>query len=405
MYHLKDDLEKDVPVQINAAEHSGNHLGFYLKSFVAFCMGGFCSELLTLFSDDTMKKETYWVEEVTGLSHSTSINSKCYIAATQTRSANVPFYKWYIQKVLIPFVIECQIASGAILPPALITCDGEDVIIQAMLNPELDDEFNDHRIAIAKGSASNSKTGNALDAGNFFKGSKKVAKYADEEDILLAKAASQQLVDSILGRKLPHWTKGKRDHLCDKFLRVMFAQKKTCTATCITHSFQNSGQLILDSSIDFLETKLAKCTIKATNVEYQIMRERFQEATLIVKDKGRLEEHEMDRMGIPQKRDSHDKRSTIKSDRPLSQQRGLILRHACVRAFYKAYQEKKNQDPLLRTEIASAKKAALADRKAAKLEWDAKSPEEKRMITAAKAKLTRERNAASKVVQQEAAIV
>ena len=81
------------------------------------------------------------------------------------------------------------------------------------------------------------------------------------------------------------------------------------------------------------------------------------------------------------------------------------MRHACVRAFYKAYQEKKNQDPLLRTEIASAKKAALADRKAAKLEWDAKSPEEKRMITAAKAKLTRERNAASKVVQQEAAIV
>ena len=59
MYHLKDDLEKDVPVQINAAEHSGNHLGFYLKSLVAFCMGGFCSELLTLFSDDTMKKETY----------------------------------------------------------------------------------------------------------------------------------------------------------------------------------------------------------------------------------------------------------------------------------------------------------------------------------------------------------
>ena len=171
MYHLKNDLEKDVPVQINAAEHSANNLGFYLKSLVAFRMRGFCSELLTLFSDDTMKKETYWVEEVTGLSHSTSINSKCYIAATQTRSANVSFYMWYIQKVLIPFVKECQIASGVILPPALITCDGEDVIIQAMLNPELDD---DHRIAIAKGSASNSKTGNALDAGNFFKGSKKL---------------------------------------------------------------------------------------------------------------------------------------------------------------------------------------------------------------------------------------
>ena len=92
---------------------------------------------------------------------------------------------------------------------------------------------------------------------------------------------------------------------------------------------------------------------------------------------GRLEEHEMDKMGIPQKRDSNDKRSTTKSDRPLSQQRGLILRHACVQAFYKAYQEKKNQDPLLRTEIASGKKAALAVRKAAKLECDAKSPEEK----------------------------
>ena len=245
---------------------------------------------------------------------------------------------WYLLDVYLPWIVQCKAKGRVEEHPALSWSDGEDILIEALNDQRVLDFCDEQQIILAKSSASCSRSGNALDGGNLFKGEKTVVKYADQDEVFHASAAAQGEVFTKLRALLDpmHWPKGRIDVLTDKFLRVMYAMKVVLSYRGIMHSFKNSGQ-IPEKNQTFLDTKLALCTKKSNAQEYAIMKGKYNDGIAVFRRDGRIEEHLIDEWNIPKVTGSTDRRKTSKSDRPLTNQRSCILNAPSVIEFYKNY--------------------------------------------------------------------
>lgn len=325
------------PVERN--ETDLDDLGLFIKVYNQVSSNGTAAPMVHVLACPEMTDTDFAVIKVPGLGATTDAAGYMWVCFTKSRSGNNAFYEWFVQNSVLPYIDLCRTNSCVDNPRVLYSTDGEEIQLRNF--SKFSDEFTNRLVALMKHSASCSALTNALDCGNEHKATKKVSKHATQNDVLEFRKAAQSKLDTLLDTHAKFiTTKSRRSMITDRILRIVHAYQKALTRDMIIHSFQKSGQLIREGSVhqDFLDSKLALCTTKLTLVQVQACRVAFPELLAIAKLNGKITEAEMDNAGIPKVKDSTDRRSKPKDERPLHNQRAAIVNHDKIQAEFNRYQ-------------------------------------------------------------------
>jgi len=122
-----------------------------------------------------LKPDDFIVFQMPGLSATTDAHGYLWVCMCQSRGGNDAFYIWFIQNVVLPFIILCRSNSGVESPLVLYSTDGEEIQLRNFIAES--SAFLLLQVALMKHSASCSALTNALDTGNIHKATKKSAKH------------------------------------------------------------------------------------------------------------------------------------------------------------------------------------------------------------------------------------
>ena len=235
--------------------------------------------------------------------------------------------------------------------PAFYSLDGEEIQLRNIMNRI--QIFNNRNIIMAKRAASLSQFGNALDAGNIHKATKKRQKFMTDME---AHHAKDGIIAAILGHlrsAIPTLTKAKSTHIAEACVRVASAFQFTLAPSMILHSFEKCAQTLPSS----LEAKLALYPLahEITLSDMSAMEEAFENHVKIVRTTGKITEEIMDEASIPITL-NNDRRQKPKDERVLHQQRSCILNGEAVINHYNIYIQKKQDLALKRLQSGRAVK-------------------------------------------------
>jgi transposase len=150
-----------------------------VKWMVVCDAAGHVSDNIFVIADSSMDASKVCVYKVLGLTHLTDPNKNGYLVVTRKRGANLAFFKWLVEDVIIPFTHSCR---DHISPDELsklphsnfyLTLDGEEMQCNVFDDKNIIEELERHKIIVGKGPAScTGFIGNALDVGPTFKATK-----------------------------------------------------------------------------------------------------------------------------------------------------------------------------------------------------------------------------------------
>ena len=113
------------------------------------------------------------VHEVSGLGIGSDVIAKVYVVFCQTRSANVTFYRWFIEDIFVKFVGDIRARYKLqISEPAYLCLDKESDQIKPLKETAILELCEDHNIIIGKPPASTTAITQPLDRGSAYKGAK-----------------------------------------------------------------------------------------------------------------------------------------------------------------------------------------------------------------------------------------
>ncbi len=110
---------------------------------------GLVIPLILLVAVDDLKDEDFEVNEIPGLSHTSAANGKGYLCFTKTRAGNAAFYNWFIQKIVVPQVTECN-NCYELDGPSFVSCDGEAIVLEQVFSTETFAMLRDANIDVGK---------------------------------------------------------------------------------------------------------------------------------------------------------------------------------------------------------------------------------------------------------------
>jgi hypothetical protein len=142
------------------------------------------AEPLYMIADDNMSEDEFRVYPVNGLGVGTQLDNKGYVVITKTRCANVPFYRWFVETILVKYVQEMRrVYEIPLDSPAWFQLDGEAVQIDPFKTNAMIKLLSDNNIHVGKPPGSTTAITQPCDAGNCFKGPKTSNKYIKDHDV------------------------------------------------------------------------------------------------------------------------------------------------------------------------------------------------------------------------------
>ncbi len=124
------------------------------------------------------------VHRVTGLGMTNDVSTCGYVVFCKTRCCNECFYQWYIQFIVVPWALLIrQTFNLGHDSLCWFQLDGEAVQIECFKSPEIIKFFNDHYVLVGKPPGSSTEITQSCDAGNCFRGTKKVLSSILNRDI------------------------------------------------------------------------------------------------------------------------------------------------------------------------------------------------------------------------------
>lgn len=320
LVYIKD--ESDVSPVTKTEENSGD-MGLFLKSYTYGTASGCMGPMVIVLADDSLDPSTVIVKKIVGITHLPDATAYGYIIFTKTRAANKEFYRWYIINVMIPYIESNRESNELNDMMSFVSTDGEQLFIEVCMEDDISNAITEAKIYQVKHSASYSSKGNAWDAGNYFKATKKRTQTMIRKEVENSTYSLRRRLDSWLATEHTHISKAYRDHITDAICRLVTSCQKTINRDIIRNGFINTGQWSLDGSFSF-DKKMSCCTTTISDKDMKVMREKFDTMVELMKSNGGyLTEVQMDYHGIMKV--DNDTRRTVKDERHFHQQRSRLL--------------------------------------------------------------------------------
>ena len=398
-----------------ATSLSAGGLGFAVKYYHFHNANGDMGPAVFIIADDTMGPDDFFVEEVIGLSHTQLMTATGYLVFTKTRNCNKAFYEWYALQIVTPFVTTCRETHDCKNPDgtpmsAFVICDGEPSQITVFQQAFILLAFAVALIIFAKSPASCSATTQSSDDSHMFNGTKKTNERIREKDYInvgLQTRLKKILLERITMDGEHRFTSAKRSLICDALMQIVYSMQHVLTPEVIKGGYRRIGQYPVS-----LATAMGRCSRQITARDMDNIREKMPGLVTIFRSTGRLTEEEMDAAGIISV--NHEaSNSRPKDDRPLHQQRAVIMNSEHCISQYNNYQAIRAAEPARKQQREELREAAkvIRDEKAAemrlkKVEKDAEKLR-KSLLTPAElkeeAKIKRVANKAAKQALREGA--
>mmetsp|Transcript_16801 Transcript_16801/g.15153 ORF Transcript_16801/g.15153 Transcript_16801/m.15153 type:complete len:164 (-) Transcript_16801:41-532(-) len=122
--------------------------------------------------------------------------------------------------------------------------DGEPILLQTIMKSNNIAKLKHNNIIYAKHSASYSANGNALDAGNYFKATKKRSQSVIKSEYLRACITLRRSLDKKLKDYVDNIPINKREMIANAVCRVVVACQNTCNPNIIKNGFAKTGQYL-----------------------------------------------------------------------------------------------------------------------------------------------------------------
>jgi hypothetical protein len=372
-------------------------LGFSIKYYHFHNANADVAPAVFIIADDSMGPEDFVYEEVNGLSHTQLVGATGYLIFTKTRNCNAAFYRWYAHHIVAPFVQscrdshECKNRDGTPMR-AFVVCDGEPSQIQVFQEASVLDLMRDHLIDFGKSPASCSAITQSSDDSDFFKASKKKLVRIRETDYI-SQGLNRRLNSIISDRKdadgQGRFTSAKKGLICNALQQVVYSIKHVLTPEIVKTGYKRIGQYPVN-----LKASIGRCTRQVTARDMDIMEQALPAMVEIFRTTGRVTEAQMDAAGIPSV-NNESTNSKPKDERPLHQQRSVIMNSQdCIRQ-YRAHVDRRDAEPARRA-------LALEQREAARIIRDRKAEEVRARKEVKEAEKQRRANLTPEEVKAEA---
>jgi hypothetical protein len=347
---------------------SAGGLGFAIKYYHFHNAAGDMAPLVLIVADDTMGEGEFFVQEVAGLSHTQLVDATGFLVFTKTRNCNAAFYRWYAHTVVAPFVLKCREAYGNQNPDgtpmrAFVVCDGEPSQITVFQEGFILDLMAESLIDFGKSPASCSAITQASDDSDFFKASKKKLVRIRESDYIHP-GLDKRLKELLLGRTTiegeNRMTSAKRSLICNSLQQVVYSIQHVLTPEIVKAGYRRIGQF----PVSFVTT-MSRCTRLISGRDMDNMREQLAGMVDFFRRTGILTEDQMDAANILSVNDEASN-GRPKDDRPLHQQRAVIMNGSDCIAQYRSYINYRDGEPARRALAAEAREEArlVRERKA-----------------------------------------
>ncbi len=294
-----------------------------------------------MVADKSMGPEECEIYPIMGLTHTALSGIEGYLAVTATRAANLKFFNWYYENIVLPFVDSSRayVSLAKRDQSFYLVADGEEIQLRPVDDDKLANKFDEAKIDFVKGPASCTDTiCNACDRSNIFKAAKKVSKStdieiaADEED-----GSLKDLIYEILTKKHPNIGPSRSNVLSRGLVTVVRSLAHVVTPSIVANGFKRIGMYPLDiretlanCEKDVLDSlgpnRLNEIIDKIPTVAMHFMND----------EEGQLTERDMDLEGIP-RFETDDRRSLEKDQRVQSHQRAVVLNASGTRARRKEW--------------------------------------------------------------------
>jgi hypothetical protein len=171
------------PIKTLPEKMDGGLTSYFIKHYATINALGFSSDPVYIASDDSMGVEDFDVHSVQGLSNSTDPRAKGYLCFMNTRTPNAAFYEWYMRSVLVPFVLMLRTVHDLdVSVPAWFQIDGEAEQLSPYETGALQELLRETNIIVGKLPGGTTSWTQALDKGEYFRGSKGTLKTIKDSD-------------------------------------------------------------------------------------------------------------------------------------------------------------------------------------------------------------------------------
>ena len=281
---------------------------------------------------------SYILEKIPLMSHSCDPSAFGWMAFTPTRGGNMPFYKKMLLCIVFPefirirdsLCLDKEADDYMIKSLGAFFFDGEQLVIEALTDPEIIAEADRLNIALCKYAASMSAGHQVMDVGPIFRG----------EKASLKTVTVYEYQNPALERHVKLFIESKNDVLkltaCQirKIIRVILmavkVSKKWMTPQNIISGALKAGMIGDPRSWPIITRRALFnfSTHKWTYSEMQIINSQWQQLMEVWKHEGSLSDAILDDMGMP--RAAEDDGSVFKEDRVIYRQRTVLLNHPTV---------------------------------------------------------------------------
>lgn len=332
-------VDKSDKLPVSKSGPDDDEMGMFIKSYNLASASGCLGPMVLLFADATMDATDIRVIPCAGVSNSPDLDKSGFIVFTKTRVGNAAFYSWYLKSIICPYVDKTRATFQLTNMKSFVSTDGEQIQIETFSTPENLELLSTSDIIAAKHAASYSGRGNALDAGNLFKATKKRLLHLPQDQLQLTMTCIAKTLKYVLNPFVAGLGTAVLQKIIIAICRIVAACRATCTAPIVSHGFAKTGQYLAHKEgLDF-DTKMSCCTRPLSKAEMATMKTNFATMVKRFREKGYITEAEMDEAKIVKVVDKTRKKP--KDARVLHQNRSLIINTIQNISRFKELQEAK----------------------------------------------------------------
>ena len=252
-----------------------------------------------------------------------------YLCFCQSRAGNGPFFAWFIQNVAIVMVERCRTLHGlesgpnGEFPMAFITCDGEQIVLEAALTKDVRDALHHNNIHLGKYSASCSGAHQPADRSPLFRASKtKLRSLLSKGLVHRSVTVDRHIMNALAQLELKFnldVSPGQKAKVVFCCQAVVAAVQQTILPQFIQRGFADCGQYPPN-----LKKIMMQSYTEITPAQLADMGESTAADEAFFLEHGSLTEEQMDRSGLPV---MDANRGVPRDQGPLHHQRSVLLTH------------------------------------------------------------------------------
>jgi len=300
-----------------------------------------------------------------------------WLCFCQSRGGNSRFFNWIVQTVVVELALCMRERAHPDYKnsPLYLTVDGEHAQLSSFFEPDTKSKVESEKIIFGKAPASTSGVfGNALDVGNFFKAGKTKLRSVTDGSLENENPKLVETFQSHIRFLRPKLSAHSSAQIAQGIVRILEAYKSLPNRErMIRKSFDHTGLHPLNYRVT-----LSRCStiLDYSTEEYNKMINLLPSLSKCFAQSGQVTEVEFDRLGFPQSlAEKTDRRRNAKHERPLTNQRAVILSHNESVKRYAEELVKKQEELRIKAEKKAERKAKKAEKKQEKPEKQAEIKE------------------------------